>query len=235
MKRGFRICSVFIFSFFWLTSSNPILALSEGQTSVTPLPAAFVELVSALGDLASVLDPKPAAWCRFIVNQGNKADLLSLDTSTRSMLGKEVERQLRAVKIVSDFELQPEAKPDYLKTDWTEARTINSGVMALLDLMSMVRNNDTCMELAKVNATIDALSGFAVKAADLVKSELKEAKDGVAIVFGKLRQMMVPVEADRGDWITAPEVETFVKHFNEQKNELSGALEGLGRVKNSSE
>ena len=62
-----------------------------------------------------MLDPRPAAWCRFIVSQGNKADLLSLDTSIRSMLGKDLERQLRALKIVSDFELAPEAKPDYFK------------------------------------------------------------------------------------------------------------------------
>ena len=187
--------------------------------------------MSGLAGLASLLDPKPAAWCRFIVNQGNKADLLNLDTSTRSMLGKEVERQLRALKIVSDFELADEAKPDYLKMDWIEARTINSGVMALLDLMAMVRNNDTCMELDKMNATIDAISSFAVRASEFVKSELHGAKDGVANVFDKLQKMMGPVDAEKADWITAPEVKTFVQHFNDNKKELSNALQGLGRVK----
>ena len=82
--------------------------------------------------------------------------LLSLDTSARSRLGVEVERQLRSLKILCDFDLAENQRPEFMQSEpWEEPSRINPGVMALLDLMCMKRQGNSMLDAAKVDVVID--------------------------------------------------------------------------------
>ena len=181
-----------------------------------------------MSDLISKLESKPAAWCRFLISHGLRSELLELDTSSRAALGVDVERHLRTLKIIHDHELPEGSKPGYIKaeTTWRESATINSGVMALLDIMAMTRSGETCFESGKMQEVANVLQKSVIEVSTFVHSELHGAKDEVAQVYEKFQKMMIPVDAEDTNWLQDPAVKAIVNHFNEHSGELMGSLEG---------
>lgn len=157
-----------------------------------------------------------------------RSELLDLDTSSRAALGKDVERHLRTLKIIHDHELPDGSKPDYIKakTTWREPVTINSGVMALLDIMALIRSGETCLDSNKMQEVVNILSKSVIEVSTFVRSELHCVKDSVAPVYEKFRSMMIPVDAEDANWLQDPGVQAVVKHFNKEPDELKESLEG---------
>ena len=189
------------------------------------MPPKFSSLVLAVDSLYDKLQPKPCAWCRAIVSQGDKHKLLALDTSVRSSLGHDVERQLRYVKIVCDYDRPEEERPLFLQgAAWSDADTINSGVMALLDMMSMERNQETILDLTKQGDVIALLTKHTISMVQDVCGQVHEIK---RTLIPLNEQLKVLVEAaDKPGWLKEDAVVKMVGHFNEQTEMLENGLKG---------
>ena len=208
---------------------------SQGSGLRTDLPSSFLQLTTELESLRSRLIMKPPAWCRSIVNTGEKLKLLNVDTSTRGLLGKNVEKQLRVVKLICEFERAEESRPNFMKhAEWTCEEDITGGVLALADLHSVMVDNDVSLGMAKEPELCDFLATAAMKATDSVRSELVNARKSVTTVYGALSSMLDIINQKPDNFLSSDALKNAVKHFNSNPTSLRTALEGQIETKNIS-
>lgn len=191
------------------------------------LPPQVGKLVAAVETLTSKLESKPPAWCQAIVRQGEQQKLLSLDTSARSRLGVEVERQLRSLKILCDFDLAENQRPEFMQSEpWEEPSRINPGVMALLDLMCMKRQGNSMLDAAKVDVVIDFLVKKVICIAETICEEITAAKRGLTPLNEKLSRDIM-AGSDASAWLASNQLRDAVARNNKDTAELEQGLKGL--------
>lgn len=182
-RREYDICRAVSSSLVLMHQHLRICITHQGTGLRTDLPSTFLQLVTELESLHSKLTGKPPAWCRSIVNSGEKLKLLNVDTSTRGLLGKSVEKQLRVVKLICEFERAEEARPNFMQNaEWTKDEDITTGVLALTDLHSVMSDNDVSLGLPKETELRDFLANAAMKASESVCSELVSVRQSMTIL-----------------------------------------------------
>ena len=188
------------------------------------------KLEEAIENLIPKIQSKPAAWCRSLVNGGQKQALLLIDNSTRAALGTDVERQLRVVKIMCDQELLEADRPQHLKENpWPHtAEVINAGVMSLLDLLSVSGNNDTSLNFPKTEEVVSMLEKQCINLCQEVCGQLEIAKQEIAVVEKKVSVVMKDIES--AEWINSAELKSAVHDFNQNPDQLKNGIAGDSAV-----
>lgn len=176
------------------------------------------------------LEDKPPAWCRSLARSGEGQKLLTLQGSVRGGLGTVVERQLRALKILSDFDLTPdETRPPYLQQRcWRDETEINPGVMALLDLISFDRDKDTILDPTKQTEVTKFLTKQSIEATEYIAAQLHETKKRLIPLHENLLKLINAAEKGGPAWLSSAEVINIVGHYNDASNtkELENGMAG---------
>ena len=167
------------------------------------------------------------------MNSGEKLKLLNVDTSTRGLLGKSVEKQLRVVKLICEFEREEEARPNFMQNaEWTKDEDITTGVLALTDLHSVMSDNDVSLGLPKETELRDFLANAAMKASESVCSELVSVRQSMTTVYDPLSKMLGIINQKPDNFLESDALSNAVKHFNNNPKALKTALEGQFETQN---
>ena len=76
------------------------LALLQGHAASRAVPEKLQDMCARLCDLPGNTASLPATWCKMLHERGYLQELLSVDASVQSGLGKEVQRHLRIGRVI---------------------------------------------------------------------------------------------------------------------------------------
>ena len=184
------------------------------------LPARLLEIVNSMKGLYEKLEPRTPAWCKSLVSTGSGPALLSFDSSARAQLGEPVERQLRALSIVTLYSGTDNVQPDWMvKPKWEGRADLNSGVVALLDILAVSTEPDLKLNLPQVEAVRDSLNQKVKTAAEDCASLIARAKSSLVPVFEPLNRVVRIAEQDGNAWLANAEVKTIAQRFNKEESD----------------
>ena len=181
--------------------------------------------MSGLSDLHNKLCEKPSAWCRALVGAGERDKLLQLEASVKSSMGKNVEKQLRVVKLLRDFEHE-DTCPMFMKGQPLRSKDdINAAIMALMDLKAVNENTAISLNMDKDQELISKLAEATAEATTHVCDKLIAARKGVISVYEPLRDMMLIIDSDE-NFMVAPGIKDAVAHFEKNLDDFRDSLQG---------
>ncbi len=200
------------------------------------IPGAFNNLIVQLHELGDQMQTLPPLWCRQLLKEGNAEQLLKLEASQRSKMGADVEQQLRAVKVLSQYDA-PEADQPYFvsqKESWADKDVIRQGVLAFLDLVHM-SNSEESASLAHALPRLvfakddlrEKVAGTTVEISKLVKSSkenLKAAWEQIALMVN------IAQEGAANEWFKNGRLLEIVKGYNKDHSQLKNSLEGSAHM-----
>ena len=202
-----------------------VSALCSGKSTGALLPESFILLVGRLQKLPLLLDDKPPMWSKALIVNGQKDALLKLETSVRAFLGPQVERQLRAIKVVQDFESEDGKTPAYFAEPWSDKGMVNAGVLAYLDLSSLASVTDILEQIKNYKKARETLCQKLTKEAHEIGSKVNQNKAMFVSVYEKMRKIVQEVNGEKGsEWLSAPSVVTAVDELNKDQERLEHVL-----------
>jgi len=189
-----------------------------------------------LKQLVINLEEHPVDWCRQLLKDGLQDELLKLDASVRVKLGPQVEQQLRAVKVLVQYDSIEADQPTfvYQRECWADKDVIRQGILAFLDLVHLSANDETLglmVVLPKLEQVKNDLRGKVEETIKQIANKVGENKKALEDVWAKL-QTLVAVATDASnstsnEWLQHQELLEIVSEYNKNHKPLKKALEGL--------
>ncbi len=208
-------------------------------TQAGEIPACFVKFSLDLKRLAQRYQDHPADWCRQLLKDGLQDQLLKLDASVRVKLGPQVEQQLRAVKVLAQYDCLEADQPHFVsqKESWADKDVIRQGILAFLDLVHLSSNDETLGLMAALPKLEQVKQDLRSKVLETVKQITKrvtDSKEDLEDVWAKLQTLLrIATDASAAtthEWLQHKDLLEIVSAYNKDHKPLKRALEGLVMV-----